>query len=129
MSRDGSVVLPFVDGEKTFKLDWGHLIRLQEEIDAGPYVIYRRLMTGGWRMKDISSTIRLGLIGGGMEAGKAQQFVRGYVESCPPLDSLGLAQGILGVALQGALDEEPGEHKGEAATDSASTISPTANGE
>lgn len=127
MSRDGSVTLPFVDGPKTFRLAWGELIKLQEACDAGPYVIYRRLMMGGWKMEDISNTIRLGLIGGGMKPEQALNFVRDYVEARPPLESVPLAQGILGTALQGAPDEKPGEQGGEAAANSSMT-SPTESG-
>lgn len=127
MSRDASVTLPFADGDKTFRLAWGELIKLQEATDAGPFVVYQRLMTGRWRIEDISQTIRLGLIGGGMEPGKALAFVRDYVESRPPLESLPLAQGILGIALQGAPDEQPGESAGEETGD-GSTTSPTGNG-
>lgn len=127
MSRDGSVTLPFVDGPKTFRLAWGELIKLQEACDAGPYVIYRRLMMGGWKLEDISNTIRLGLIGGGMTPEKALNFVRDYVEARPPLESIPLAQGILGTALQGAPDEKPGEQGGEA--EASSSNSPTESGE
>lgn len=128
MTRDASVTLPFADGDKTFRLAWGELIKLQESQDAGPFVIYRRLMSGQWRMGDISNTIRLGLIGGGLEPDKALAFVRDYVECRPPLESLALAQGILGVALQGAVDEAPGESGGRSAG-SSSTISQTESGE
>lgn len=127
MSRDASVSLPFADGIKTFRLAWGELIKLQEATDAGPFVVYRRLMSGHWKMGDISNTIRLGLMGGGLEPDKALAFVRDYVESRPPMESLALAQGVLGIALQGAPDEEPGEHEGEG-TGSGSTNSPTENG-
>ena len=127
MSRDGSITLPFADGDKVFRLAWGELIKLQEATDAGPFVVYNRLMTGTWRLGDISNTIRLGLIGGGMEVPKALQFVQSYVESRPPLESLPLAQGILGTALQGAPDEKPGESAGEGAN--ASMTSPTESSE
>ena len=128
MSRDASVSLPFADGTKTFRLAWGELIKLQEATDAGPFVVYRRLMSGQWKMGDISNTIRLGLIGGGLEPDKALSFVRDYVESRPPMESLALAQGVLGIALQGAPDEKPGELEGET-TGNSLTTSPTASGE
>jgi hypothetical protein len=124
MSRDASVTLDFVDGPHEFRLGWGELVKLQETCDAGPYVIYQRLMLGQWRMQDISATIRLGLVGGGMKPEEALRMVQGNVETRPPLESLPLAQGILGIALQGAPDEKPGEAEGEA-TGSGSTTSPT----
>lgn len=128
MSRDASISLDWVDGQHTFTLKWGDLVKLQEACDAGPYVVYQRLMLGTWRMHDIRETIRLGLIGGGMEPAKALSMVQGYVEARPPLESIALAQGILGTALQGAPDEKPGEAEGEA-TGSGSTTSPTESGE
>lgn len=127
MSRDASLTVDWIDGPQTFRLAWGELVKLQEACDAGPYVIYQRLMLGQWRMQDISATIRLGLVGGGMALDAALKLVQGYVEARPPLESLPLAQGILGTALMGAPDE-PGEAVGEA-TGSGSTISPEASSE
>lgn len=109
MSRDGSVSLNFADGTYTFALHWGELRQLQEATDAGPFVIYQRLGSGSWRVEDISSTIRLGLIGGGATPEKALALVRDYVESRPPMETRALALGILGTALMGAPDELPGE--------------------
>ena len=60
-------------------------------------------------MQDISETIRLGLVGGGLEPVKATKLVRRYVEDRPPLESLMVARGILAVALMGAPDEPVGE--------------------
>lgn len=111
MSRDASITLDWADGMYTFRLAWGQLIELQEKCDAGPFVILQRLGTGAWRMQDISHTIRLGLIGGGAEPAKALTLVRDYVESRPPLENLMIARGVLGLALQGAPDEKPGEQK------------------
>lgn len=109
MSRDAKVDLDFADGTYTFRLAWGQLIELQEKCDAGPYVILSRLDGIEWRMQDISETIRLGLIGGGLEPAKALRMVRRYVEECPPLESLMIARGVLAVALMGAPDEPVGE--------------------
>jgi len=109
MSRDGSVTLAWADGDYTFRLAWGELIKLQEACDAGPGFVLQRLMTNDCRVQDISHTIRLGLIGGGMEPAKALQMVRDYVESRPPLESRMLAAGILGIAWAGPEDEPPGE--------------------
>lgn len=128
MSRDASLTRSFGDGDYTFRLSWGELIKLQEENDAGPFVIYKRLMVGLWTMQDISNTIRWGLIGGGQTPEKALALVRTYVESRPPIESLPLAQGIIGTAIQGAKDEKPGEAEGEA-TGEGSTTSPMESSE
>lgn len=122
MSRDGSITLPFADGPKHFRLAWGQLIMLQEECKAGPFEIYSRLLTGRWKLTDISNTIRLGLIGGGMTPTDALTFITNYVENRPPMESLVLAQGILGTALGIKVGEMPGESEGEVAN--ASMTSP-----
>lgn len=108
MSRDASVTLDWADGQHTFRLAWGELIKLQEACDAGPQVVLGRLQTGTWRMGDISETIRLSLIGGGLEPGPALKLVRDYVEARPPIENVMLAVGILATALLGPADEEPG---------------------
>lgn len=115
MSRDGSVTLPFADGDYTFRLAWGELITLQEERDAGAYVLLDRLLTGRWHVQDISSVLRLGLIGGGMEPVPALKMVRTYVEARPPMESLVYAQRVLGAAIAGTPEEEVGK-KSEAAS-------------
>lgn len=128
MSRDAKIgPLDWADGSYEFRLAWGQLIELQELCDAGPFVILDRLSRGTWRMGDIGHTIRLGLIGGGAKPEDALRLVRNYVESRPPMENVMMARGILGVGLQGAPDEKPGEAEGEAESDT--TTSPTENSE
>lgn len=124
MSRDASTTQPFADDDYVFRMGWGELEQLQEACDAGPYVVLDRLVTGRWRMADISSSIRLGLIGGGVEPVKALKLVRRYVEDRPPLESLVLAQLILGAAVAGAPEEDVGK-KSEAPGRSDPTNSQT----
>ena len=109
MSRTGEIVLDWADGTFPFALKWGQLIELQEKCDAGPYVILNRLVTGEWRVEDVSSVIRLGLIGGGVPPVEALKKVRTYVEDRPVMDSLVFAQAILSAALMGAPDEQMGK--------------------
>lgn len=109
MGRNAEISLPWADGDYTFRLGWKELIALQEACDAGPWEILNRLSNGKWRVQEISHTIRLGLIGGGTEPSRALELIRTYVEERPPAESLVFARGILGVAIQGAPDEKPGE--------------------
>lgn len=97
-----SIVLPFADGAYAFALFAGQIRELEEKADAGPMEIYRRLLTGSWRMVDVVETIRLGLVGGGrgwvggivgedgaadggqeitVEAAQAVKLVRAYVQT------------------------------------------------
>lgn len=109
MSRDGSCTVPF-NGQKTFfKLAWRELMKIQEACDAGPYVVLDRLVSGRWRLQDISEVIKWGLIGGGMPQGDALKLVENEVEGRPPLENLAIAQQILGAGVVGAPEEEVGK--------------------
>lgn len=124
MSRDGSITLPWADGDHTFKLAWGELVLLQEATDTGAFVLLDRLSSRQCKIEEISHVMRLALIGGGKSPEEALKLVRSYVESRPPAENLMFARGVLATACYGAGDESPGEAEGEAA-DSVSTTSPT----
>ncbi|AYD00028.1 gene transfer agent family protein [Neorhizobium sp. NCHU2750] len=107
--RNARIELDWADGTFSFRLGWGELAELQEKTDAGPYVVLHRLHSQQWRIEDISSVIRLGLIGGGMSPVDALHKVRTYVEDRPPLESHPYAVAILSAGLLGAEDEPVGE--------------------
>jgi hypothetical protein len=109
MSRDAKIQLTWADGDYVFRLGWGELAELQEKTDAGPYVVLNRLHMHQWRIEDISSVIRLGLVGGGMDPVQALRKVRTYVESRPPMENHPYAVAILSSGLIGAEDEKLGE--------------------
>lgn len=106
MSRDASITIDWADGTYTFRLAWGEIEKLQEACDAGPYVILNRLVDNSWRIGDISNTIRLGLLGGGMTPVEALTKTREYVEKRPPVENLMTAQAILSAGLVGAPEEK-----------------------
>jgi hypothetical protein len=97
-----------------FKLAWRELMKIQEACDAGPYVVLDRLVSGRWRLQDISEVIKWGLIGGGMPQGDALKLVETEVEARPPLENLTIAQTVLGAGVVGTEEEEVGK-KSEAA--------------
>ncbi len=133
MSRRAELTTPWADGDYTFRLPWGQLTTLQEEVGAGPYVVLDRLRDRAPRqkpveadddaaaladgepdddvspprcgVKEISSVVRLGLIGGGLPPHKALRLVRTYVEERIPEESRALAWAILHIALYGAPEE------------------------
>lgn len=125
MSRDAQITITWADGDYTFRLGWGELELLQEACDAGPYVVLSRLYGDDWRMGDISNTIRLGLIGGGMVPADALKLVRTWVEKRPPLENILFAQTILSAGIIGAKDEAPGEKDAANQEGQPSTIFPT----
>ena len=106
MSRDGSITLEWAGGEHLFRLGWGELRSIQEACDAGPFAILERLGNGAWRLDDISSVIRFGLIGGGMPPVEAAKMVRLYVEKFPPAQSCIVAHAVLTAGCIGAPEEQ-----------------------
>lgn len=126
MSRDGSITLPWADGDHTFKLAWRELILLQEATDVGAFVLLDRISSRKCKIEEISHTMRLALIGGGKTPEEALTLVRSYVEARPPAENLMFARGILAAACYGAGDEAPGEAEGEA-TGKGSMTSPEEN--
>lgn len=113
MSRDGSITLAWAGGEHLFRLGWGELRSIQEACDAGPFVVLERLGNGSWKLEDISSVIRFGLIGGGVPPVEASKLVRLYVEKFPPAESCIVAHAVLTAGCIGAPEEQI-EKKSEA---------------
>jgi hypothetical protein len=110
MSRDGKVTFDWGDGTYTFRLGLGEVEELQEKTDCGPYFLLQRINGGTWKVHDLRETIRLGLIGGGTEPGKALSLVKRYFDARPMLEGIAPARAILTAALVGAPDgEKPGK--------------------
>lgn len=74
------VDLAWADGDHRFCLPMAQLEELQTLCDAGPLVIANRLEHGHWKTQDVFHTLRLGLIGAGMEAVPALKLCRAYVD-------------------------------------------------
>lgn len=114
--RSGEVVQAFGDGEHTFRLGIKQLEELQEKCDAGPLMVMRRLLDGGWRLADVRDTVRLGLIGGGMTSAEAIKLVARYCSEGQLSEGVVVAQAVLGVAIFGPGEEEPGKSQAGAKT-------------
>lgn len=128
MSRSALVEAPFGDGVQRFRLGIGQLEELQEKTDCGPEELWSRVSLGTWRVHDIIQTIRLGLIGGGMEAMTALALVGRYVDSGNLVSHKPLVQSILGAALVGAPDEDQREGEGQAGETSHFPAAKSASG-
>jgi len=110
MSRDGKISIDFGGAERQFRLALGELEELQELADAGPALILKRLSGDEWRTRDVRETLRLGLIGGGMAARKANDLVKRYVDDRPDWTwNAQLAFAIMGEAISGVPDEHVGK--------------------
>lgn len=104
-----AIELVWPGGEHTFDLRLGELQALQDACDAGPEFILNRIMAGQWRHSDLFDTIRLGLIGGGMERSAAMKVTRDAFDRHGLVAFKITASSILGQALYGVPDDPVGK--------------------
>ena len=105
-SRDASVSVFIADDYYTLCLKVGEIIKLQEKLKESPNLVFHRLLKGWWMLEDITETIRLGLIGGGMDGLEAYNFVKLHVRE-GYLEEMAL---VARVVLQAAIVGDPGDN-------------------
>ena len=130
MSTTAAMVLLWGDGEYRFRLGIKEIRELQEKTGVGPHALLRRVVAGDWRVDDLRETIRVGLIGGGLEPTKAMVAVLRYVDDRPLLESVEPVVQILNGVLAGWASDPVGKEKparkGRKATASTSPASTAA---
>jgi hypothetical protein len=104
-----AITFAFADGIYTFKLGLKQMQELQERCDAGPEMIQARIKSGFPNVADLRETIRLGLIGGGLDAARALTLVERYVDDMPRVPNHLHARAILDAALIGVPDDPVGK--------------------
>lgn len=119
MPADGFLEKVWRNGRDTFCLtEIGQVYELQDKCRAGWGEIYLRVNAGTWSIQMIRETIRLGLIGGGMDSVRAQLAIELHVD--PPWPATGpdsaklgkaaiLAAEILNASTVGVEGEEVGK--------------------
>lgn len=108
MASPTTVVEFLGDQVHTFLLPLKRSEELQIKLNAGPMTVLNRLVDGSWRIEDVTETIRLALIGGGMGPADAAQFISRYVDEQPLNEMLGAAVVILSATLNGRKVEDAG---------------------
>lgn len=111
MSADGSVDLVFGGDTRHFRLGIDNLIAVQEKLNAGPMQIVNGLRLGMWRVEHVSEVLRIGLIGGGMDAKAAAVLVEQNVRPGNIVPHVLTALAVLMSALQGDPDDPVGKEK------------------
>lgn len=96
-------------GEHDFRLTLGSLRALQDACDAGPFEIRNRLLSQTARVNDVTETLRLGLMGGGMEKDAAQKLITQTAESGGLMALVLPALAVLTHALVGPSDDQIGD--------------------
>ena len=117
MSRTARAEISCWDGEHMFQLRIGEIRLLQEKCDAGPQHIFNRLGDQTWRLDDVRETLRLGLIGAGLEQQKALDLIKRHVDSVPLLDNVETARAVILAVLVGVEDEKLGKSAPAETTD------------
>lgn len=127
MSRHAAIEQTFGDGDYTFRLGLSEIEELERKRDCSIYEIVDRLRTRTCRLLDISETLRIGLIGGGMKPTEALSLVRRYVDERPVDENRDIAYAVGLAALlrlhTNEVEQPPGE--AEAAEPSDSTSPPS----
>lgn len=108
-------------GEHAFRLGIGEIRALQKACEAGPMMVLARLMSSQWLIDDVLETLRLALVGGGMDAAKAKPLVLKAAEETSLLKLALLAAKILNAYVvedpHDAIDlKEDGDASGELPT-------------
>jgi hypothetical protein len=125
-TRHAELTIAWGDAEHTFRLGIGQLRELQEKTDCGPMELLRRFLRGTWRLDDVRETLRLGLIGGGMEPIRALSSVARYVDDRPLAESVPPAQAVISVLLFGNEEDDPtGKAMAEESSSSRTEGSPS----
>jgi hypothetical protein len=115
------IELEFGDGTYLFRLPLKQIAELQDKCNAGIQEIFGRIIQGKARIEDLTETLRLGLIGGGMEPVQARRLIERYAfppkfsEGEKPVEYLWTnALSVLSACLQGYDDKkkETAETKG-----------------
>jgi Phage tail tube protein, GTA-gp10 len=104
-ARLTKVTLEFAGKRRSFQLCVDQLAELQEITGFGPSWIKARLETGQWHTKEISETIRLGMIGAGETPAEAEKLTERYVRKRPWEENRLIAWAIISACLVGVKDE------------------------
>lgn len=128
MSRSAEITLAFGGEDRTFRLPLGRLRVLQERTDCGPMELLRRFSAGTWRVDDVRETFLQGLIGGGLDQGRATKLVQQTFDDQPIQPFVPLAEAIVMVVVVGAPDEDDapdGEGLGEPEGETTNRVRPS----
>lgn len=112
---DGVHEAYFAGERRRFALPlFGELRALQDKHDIGPAGFEMIFRGGAWRAEHVADTIRLALIGAGMDDQEAAKLVEAYVTEGRLLKYVPLAHDII-LATLGPADPEETEKKPDAA--------------
>lgn len=109
--RHAEVLMPWADGEYTFRLSIGGLRELRDKTGVGPHELFERILSKKWFVDDLREVIRIGLNGGGTKPTEALRLIGIYFDEQPLLESVPVALAILAPALMSPAGDEPKKAK------------------
>jgi hypothetical protein len=95
------IILYWAGQERPFALPMARLLDLEQATETAFATVYLRLATCGFFVKDVSETIRLGLIGGGAKPEEAHSLVRKHLEWGDLIDHAQIAQQVVAHVMTG----------------------------
>lgn len=106
-SRSATLENVFVgEGYFDLRLRIAELITLQEKTGVGPYSLANRILHGEWHVTDIIETIRLALIGGGLDNRAAFDLVTRHITEGNIFPFASTAGEVVLAAIMGVDDEQ-----------------------
>ena len=89
------------DAKHPFQLTAPMIIELERLTGSGIGTIAKRMFTQDYRLTEVTETIRLGLIGGGMDPKRAKEMIEAYVDNRPIGDSINVALTVMNATFFG----------------------------
>jgi hypothetical protein len=106
----GAETIVWPGGEHDFRLGIGELRAIEQRSDAGSSVVMMRLLTGQFKIDDVFSTLRIGLVGGGMSETEAKKTVEAALDVASPYKlSVTAADVLRRFVMWDDGDDQPGE--------------------
>ena len=100
--RSCEVTLEFADADYPFRLPLKRIAELEERCSAPICTIWKRVcLTGDYEGNDLIETVRLGLIGGGLDPQEARKLIERYCDQWPLAEWHKHALAILGACVEG----------------------------
>ncbi|MBS0250707.1 MAG: gene transfer agent family protein [Proteobacteria bacterium] len=95
----------FGDQERALKLTPNLILELERTTGVGIGILSKRTFAAQFHYRDLTETIRLGLIGGGETPERAAELIQTYVTDRPLSEVLPHAVGVLSALMLGTSKE------------------------
>jgi len=99
MSRNGHIDLEYAGRIRRFRLAIGELEELQEATGFGPVALLQRFFADDHNFVEVREVLRIGLMGGGVDASEAYELVRDLHQQ-PIVPAVASATVVLTAALE-----------------------------